>query len=64
MKTEEILRYDRMYQAMREALDADIITFGFWTPQPDLPARCLREHKTSDPSGSTPYTRLSGAESL
>jgi hypothetical protein len=64
MKTEEILRYDRMYQAMREALDADIIAFGFWNPKPNPPTSGHRERRTSDPEGSTPYARLSGAESL
>jgi hypothetical protein len=64
MKTEDLLRYDRMYRAMREALDADIITFGFWTP--------LRETKNSSPSqwaaqdrpASPPYTHLSSRDSL
>ena len=64
MKTEEILRYDRMYRAMRQVLDADIIAFGFWTPKPNPPAPGLRESGISKPEEPTPYTRLSGAESL
>lgn len=29
MKTEELLRYERMYRAMRQVLDADVLAFGF-----------------------------------
>lgn len=64
MKTEEILRYDRMYQAMRQALDADIIAFGFWNPQPNPSASQPRDRGTSDPAGSKPCRRLSGTQSL
>jgi len=64
MKTEEILHYDRMYQAMRQALDADIIAFDFWNPKANPSTSGLREHGTSDPEGSPPCTRLSGAQSL
>ncbi len=64
MKTEDVLRYDRMYRAMREALDADIITFGFWAPPADDQNRCLRERSALEPVTSTPYTHLSGGDSL
>ncbi|MGA9191646.1 MAG: hypothetical protein WBZ24_07940 [Anaerolineales bacterium] len=64
MKTEEILHYDRMYQAMRQVLDADIIAFGFWNPNANPLTSRLREHGTSDPEGSPPCAHLSGAKSL
>ncbi len=64
MKTEEILHYDRMYRAMREVLDADIITFGFWHPPQILRSRNLREDAGPDEGKTPPYTRLSAGESL
>ncbi len=49
MKTEELLRYERMYRAMREVLHADVLAFGF-RPQNRLEDagsettwRCLKE---------------------
>ena len=64
MKTEDILRYDRMYRAMRKALDADIITFGFWTPQRKTPNPTPSQPATRDRLVSSTYTHLSGPDSL
>jgi hypothetical protein len=67
MKTEEILRYDRMYRVMRELLDADVITFGFWVPtQPEGSqlARILRENPASEDEGRPPYNHLAGGGGL
>jgi hypothetical protein len=59
MKTEELLRYERMYQAMRRALQADVLAFGF-DPSceqrpvgaPGSPAHVLREPPPARPRNS------------
>jgi hypothetical protein len=66
MKTEEILRYDRMYRAMRELLDADVIAFGFWPSASSGPShseRRLRE-TAADGDNSRPCDGLSEGGSL
>jgi hypothetical protein len=63
VKTEEILRYDRMYRAMLKVLDAEVIAFDFWIPTPTL---TRRRAKDQAPGGvdRPPYERLSGGHSL
>jgi hypothetical protein len=56
-----------MYRVMRELLDADVITFGFWVPtQPEGSqlARILRENPASEDEGRPPYNHLAGGGGL
>ena len=64
MKTEDILRYDRMYRAMKLALDADIITFGFWAPRREALKGSLPKAAATDTTGSPTYTHLAAEEPL